>query len=826
MTSPAPIARGSTVSRRANWLGRYLDVERSFDRQLYSDLKEATKGIDSVLVPLVGKKNISSQVRRLQLSLAHKEIRNRMDGLFGNVTGRIRHSQKAAATAAVDAALVDESSLIARLFPDPDERKGYAESLRLSAARNIDTVMTRVLFTQQPLSKRVYKTKALANGMVSRAINNGLASGASAADIARSVHHLVDPATPGGVSYAAKRLGRTEINNAFHAQAIKDAQDKPWIQQMRWYLTKEHRDDPGDACEDYARIGLFPVEKVPDKPHPQCRCYITPEPEDYDTFETNLIQGQYDPYLDEFLSSGSVPASSVKANGAIDMTPAPPEPSTTKAAQPKGWTGPLVAKSAANSEVRLATNEIWLDSRNDPGFLQAAREGSRTVQIKGYKGGLSSPGKQAILGYTGETPTQSLATDIGREMTARVAYAEPSTQTVWQAQKLSAIELNDITQGRVPGISMPLSTFETSATEAFDTLAHDGKYKEVLFKVEPGAKVADVGNKRVSMGNFEIGTVTDYGDHHVVSLRQIDPREFEANPIKGADIPDFEFVDKIPSGTTISTPTPPPTAPTIVTTAERIRKSVTVDEVRMAMRDKWPRLQFTNFDAKHTGLESAKETMETLDGLLERFPGAVDNLTHVEIWTSSQIKGAYAHIQPEWDGTAKMRLNSKYMQSYVEMFNSKRNGDKVGWTTNGAGEKPWYGTVTHEFGHVLDWVSTNFDSHDELVDVLKAAKKAEEGKTAAIDKPSMVQWLQGTNGTGSIYGKYNGAGPSGYAVSKAKSPSRSRNWGYNPHEIVAEAFIDTERNGSKAKRSSRAVHKWLMDKYSDWEDAHLTGSGP
>ena len=47
-------------------------------------------------------------------------------------------------------------------LPDPVNRLQYADSLRQSARRNIESVVTRVLFTEKPLSARVYKTEALA----------------------------------------------------------------------------------------------------------------------------------------------------------------------------------------------------------------------------------------------------------------------------------------------------------------------------------------------------------------------------------------------------------------------------------------------------------------------------------------------------------------------------------------------------------------------------------------------------------------------------------------------------------------------------------------
>ena len=306
MTLPLPLPSGSsnTAAIRANWLGRYLGVEKKMDKALYSALVDATQGIDEAFNALTKKAAKTAGTRRLQLSLASKQIRAQMSALYGDVTDVISTYHSQAAVAAVDATLADEKHILSKLFTTKRDQTEYAKSLRASAQRNIESVMTRVLDTQQPLSKRVYNTKSLSQGLVDRAVNRALARGDSFEQLAKSVHHLINPATPGGVSYAARRLARTEINNAFHAQSIHEAQSVPWVNQMRWNLSKVHRDDPGDACEDYARQSLFAVERIPDKPHPQCRCFVTPEPVSDTVFDHAVTSGQYDSYLDDFINSG------------------------------------------------------------------------------------------------------------------------------------------------------------------------------------------------------------------------------------------------------------------------------------------------------------------------------------------------------------------------------------------------------------------------------------------------------------------------------------------------------------------------------------------
>ncbi|AVD99624.1 head maturation protease [Mycobacterium phage Cuke] len=288
---------------RANWLGRYLEVEHSFDKKLRKTLLQAYRDTNKTLETLVND-NLSTEVSRLQISLTRKELRRQLNETFNTTGYLIRDSREDAALAAVEANLYDESSVLTKLFPDPIARVQYADSLRQTARRNIESTVTRVLFSERPLAESVYRTKALASGRVSRVINSALARGSSAKQLAKDVAALINPDVPGGVSYAAMRLGRTEINNAFHAQAINDAQDQPWVSQMRWHLSKRHEDDPGDECESYAEIGLFNKNDVPVKPHPNCRCYVTPEVDSDDEFEKRLITGQYDDYIRSVMAKG------------------------------------------------------------------------------------------------------------------------------------------------------------------------------------------------------------------------------------------------------------------------------------------------------------------------------------------------------------------------------------------------------------------------------------------------------------------------------------------------------------------------------------------
>jgi len=155
------------------------------------------------------------------------------------------------------------------------------------------------------LSQRVYRNRALSQGHVEKAINNGLLLGKSAREMAKDVKRFIDPSTPGGASYAAMRLGRTEIQNAFHFNAVKQYQESPWVERVLWTLSGSHPEP--DECNEYAesvhfnggRAGEFRPDDLPAKPHPQCLCYTDPVAIDLDEYAKRFHAGEYDDYIDK-----------------------------------------------------------------------------------------------------------------------------------------------------------------------------------------------------------------------------------------------------------------------------------------------------------------------------------------------------------------------------------------------------------------------------------------------------------------------------------------------------------------------------------------------
>lgn len=294
MTSP--LVDPEPDRTRRNWLLRYIGVQEKYDHQIHTALLDASEYASSEIRKRVGDNRIGASTRTHQLQLARKTTRGIVKELFQDLKNIIRPGQSDAAQAATEAGLYVDRRVLKRLFPDPTQRANFEDSMRQSASRGVQAMMTRILVSNKPLSQQVYSTEVIANGYLDRIINTSLTAGDSAADLAKRVAGSIRPDTPGGVAYAAKRLGRTEINNAFHAQSIADVEDKPWVDYVTWNLSKVHVPQ-GCRCEEYAKQGRFQKENIPDKPHPLCMCYIAAVVAEWQEFKSNLLAGIYDGYI-------------------------------------------------------------------------------------------------------------------------------------------------------------------------------------------------------------------------------------------------------------------------------------------------------------------------------------------------------------------------------------------------------------------------------------------------------------------------------------------------------------------------------------------------
>lgn len=282
-------------------LSRYVAVQRDTDREMAILLREAANEAEKMMLSLARKQGLGANIRRHQLGAILKQLRKQQADLWGSVTKATEMGMRRAGEAASEAEIA-----INRVLFDAAGAvmADFDEAMRIQASESVANVVSRGA-NGIPLSEQVYKSRAWSNNLLNRTIDRGLLMGMSAKELAASVAHLINPLTPGGVSYASMRLARTEINNAFHRTQIDLRKGDPWVNGMRWHLSGSH--PRPDACNDYAdrqhfvggNPGVYRPNDVPGKPHPQCLCWletVTVEPDD---FINAMASGKYDKFINE-----------------------------------------------------------------------------------------------------------------------------------------------------------------------------------------------------------------------------------------------------------------------------------------------------------------------------------------------------------------------------------------------------------------------------------------------------------------------------------------------------------------------------------------------
>lgn len=280
---------------RRSWLQHLRDLKQ-FDAEMAPILRDAAREAERIVrLGLPDGAGIGAQVRLAQTKTTLGALVENHDAMFNGITRSLSSSIRgAAATAAEGMFAID--TLLADVLPD-SVRAGF----EFAARHSVVNLQSRIL-NDIKLSPRVYNTQALSKKWVERAVNRGILLNKSAAEIARDVARMINPNTPGGVSFAARRLARTEINNAFHTTTVRTARAQPWVEGMKWNLSSSHpRPDP---CDDYAHDdsddlgeGVFKPNNVPDKPHPQCLCFVTVVVVNEDEFISKYLDGKYDRFL-------------------------------------------------------------------------------------------------------------------------------------------------------------------------------------------------------------------------------------------------------------------------------------------------------------------------------------------------------------------------------------------------------------------------------------------------------------------------------------------------------------------------------------------------
>lgn len=380
------------------WIRAYARVQVAADADVIKVLADAADAMRRDMAALISKGalNLSEQLRYDQMQRVRKALLEHQATALRAV-GRIVEARRLEAAAraiqlgnAMDAYLLD--ALGNRALATE-----IAVGFDVGLARTTEVALARMELSYTQLSQRIYNNDVWLGSRIDQRITSLLAQGKTAREFAAEAVDWFNPNTPGGVRYAAMRLSRSEINNAFHAVSVQQAQDKPWVQGMQWHLSGSH--GKSDICDEYAHdehtddlgAGVFPKADVPRKPHPHCFCYVTAVQVDEDEFLDKLVSGGYDDWVD-------------KQRARAEET----RPEPLKPREVSGGTRARTAPPITPSQPTPATSNVALDSLVTPAQIQNMKRmyGDFTRNVK-LLDGMRVPDLKALARYYGLTGASS-----------------------------------------------------------------------------------------------------------------------------------------------------------------------------------------------------------------------------------------------------------------------------------------------------------------------------------------------------------------------------------------------------------------------------------
>lgn len=259
------------------------------EKVLRNILRDGAEEAERLIPKLIEQNTTGGKLKAAQSAIVLREIKALMSAMWGDIGPAVTNGVKSAALTAA------QGEDLLYKFMNQQGKDIMKAAFTEQARAGLEAILAKA-YNDIPLSSQIWRTQALATGLVHKRVNNGLLLGHSAKRIAESVRDLVKPDAPGGVSYCAFRLARTEINNAYKTSQEQRYKDEPWTSGMRWHLSRSHPEP--DECDRYAAHGVYAFGERPQS-HPNCLCYTTPEQVDEDEFIDRFVAGEYNTYIDE-----------------------------------------------------------------------------------------------------------------------------------------------------------------------------------------------------------------------------------------------------------------------------------------------------------------------------------------------------------------------------------------------------------------------------------------------------------------------------------------------------------------------------------------------
>lgn len=430
-----------TQPASSDWIRAYAQVQVATDREILGILRDAQQRLDVDMQRIVASDRVSDQVRYQQMAIMRQAILREQSAVLRNL-GRVVEARRLEAAARAIQLGDGMDIYILNRLGQGRRASELTASLSRGLARTTQVAMARLELSYTALSQRIYNTDVWLGSRIDRQITVALARGLTAREFAPEARDWFNPNTPGGVRYAAMRLARSEINNAFHAVSVQQVQDKPWVNAMRWRLSSSH--PRSDVCDEYAHEdkfqmgpGVFPKREVPRKPHPQCFCYVTPEQIDEDEFLDQLTSGKFDDYLARRRAMSSAPqpkvpsVASVQRKTVAKVSPTPGElPAEVRIANGKRMFGDWEANPAILGQIPVRDLRAIARAYGIPG------KGTRPELIAAIRRKVSK--RPAATPVKRATPAPRQAPPAAPPTTAQRAVTPPRP-TTWPIPETTEI---------------------------------------------------------------------------------------------------------------------------------------------------------------------------------------------------------------------------------------------------------------------------------------------------------------------------------------------------------------------------------------------------
>lgn len=275
------------------------------------------------------------------------------------------------------------------------------------------------------------------------------------------------------MEFNARRIALTEMGNAAHEAEVREFSLTPHVRAVKWMLAPNRgTQTKPDACDILAKTdyygmgpGVYPVGKVPAKPHPFCRCWLLPvqassvgelderKPNPERTTATKdspVLEGlppaerkrliaNANEKVRGYVGPGGVPKASLVAKSAAPVVPVPefvapapfvPEPvhrSVDSLAAGIGQTAAFTPARSLEEAARFATETLGI--RSNYATLQSSRLVSEQMLTENAN-------------YLNEGLLRLKRLDLPMPTTARLEAGSAKGAMAWYTPREKAVTLN------------------------------------------------------------------------------------------------------------------------------------------------------------------------------------------------------------------------------------------------------------------------------------------------------------------------------------------------------------------------------------------------